>query len=76
MNDKDSSPNSTQIGYIKRSDQKNPGTISVTGTDHGQVAYKIECLDTNYGYIHGINGSGVHDKKCPRCPGEKQGIEF
>lgn len=65
----------TTIGYINVNKQKNHGTRSVTGTDYGQVAYKLECF--NCGYEYGANGTDIFfQRKCPKCQGGMTGLEY
>jgi hypothetical protein len=66
----------TQVGYINRNRQKCTGHRGVAGTDHGQQAYRMECLETNCGHVYGANGTDVFQRKCPRCGGGKPGITF
>lgn len=64
----------TQIGYVNRNKQRCAGHRGVAGTDHGQVAYRMECLDC--GHVYGANGSDVFQRKCPKCDGGRAGIPF
>ena len=64
----------TEIGYINKNRQKNQGTRGVTGTDHGQSAYKLECL--HCGNEYGANGTDVWLRKCPACHGGANGIDY
>ena len=66
----------TTIGYINRNKQKNHGTRGVTGTDHGQYSYKMECLEKGCGHKYGANGTDIFHRKCPRCQGGSEGIEY
>ena len=66
----------TTNGYINRNNQKVHGTRDVTGTDHGQYAYKLECLSSGCGYEYGANGTDIFQRKCPRCQGGNEGIEY
>ncbi|MFA0256074.1 hypothetical protein [Vibrio breoganii] len=66
----------TQIGYINRNNQKNHGTRGVAGNDHGQVSYKLECLQSGCGAIYGANGTDVFQRKCPKCQGGLPGIGY
>ena len=47
----------TTIGYVNRNNQLVQGTRGVTGTDHCQVSYKMECLEKDCCFIYGANGS-------------------
>ncbi|WP_409422740.1 hypothetical protein ABHF91_06995 [Pseudaeromonas sp. ZJS20] len=66
----------TKIGYVNRNNQKNHGSRGVSGTDHGQVSYKLECLNPNCGHVYGANGTDIFQRKCPKCQGGIDGIEF
>ena len=66
----------TQIGYVNRNNQRCTGHRGVSGTDHGQYAYRLECLNLNCGCIYGANGTDVFQRKCPRCGGGRPGIAF
>ncbi len=64
----------TKIGYINRNDQKCCGHRGVAGSDHLQLAYRMECLKC--GHVYGANGSDIHLRKCPQCQDDKKGIEY
>lgn len=64
----------TQIGYENRNRQRCHGTRGVPGTDHMQVAYRMECLDC--GHVYGANGSDIAGRKCPECQGGAAGIRY
>lgn len=65
---------SVQIGLVNRNGQRCCGHRGVAGTDHGQVAYKVEC--TRCGHVYGANGSDMHERLCPSCQGGQAGIRF
>ena len=71
---KDGSTKTTQRGYINKNNQKNLGTAGVEGTDHGQKAYKMQCLKC--GLEYGANGTDIWLRKCPKCQGGQPGIPF
>lgn len=73
---KSGSTDTTKIGFVNRNSQKNHGTRGVVGTDHGQVSYKMECLNDSCGHIYGANGTDIFQRKCPKCQGGKNGIDF
>ena len=73
---KNGSTKTTQIGYVNRNNQKNLGTRGVKGTDHGQYSYKLECLENCCGLEYGANGTDIFQRKCPRCQGGNEGIEY
>jgi len=73
---KNGSTKTTQIGYVNRNNQKNIGTRGVKGTDHGQSAYKLACLENSCGHEYGANGTDIFQRKCPRCQGGNEGIEY
>jgi len=65
----------TQIGYVSKNNrQKVHGHRNVSGTDHGQTAYKLECLICNN--IYGANGSDIFQRKCPSCQDGMPGIDY
>ena len=64
----------TRIGFVNKNKQKCYGQRGVPGTDHGQLAYRLECLEC--GYIYGANGSDIFHRKCPNCQGGAKGIDF
>jgi hypothetical protein len=65
---------SVQVGAVNRNGQRCCGHRSVAGTDHGQFAYKVECLLC--GHVYGGNGSDMHERLCPACQGGAPGIRF
>jgi hypothetical protein len=65
---------SVKIGYVNKNGQRCCGHRGVSGTDHGQRAYKIEC--TKCDHIYGANGTDVHLRLCPHCQGGAPGIEY
>ena len=66
----------TEIGYLNQNNQKNHGTRGKSGTDHLQYAYKLECLMPGCGHIYGANGTDIFQRRCPKCQGGKEGIDF
>jgi len=66
----------TEIGFINRNNQQCGGHRGVAGTDHGQYAYRMRCLEHSCHYIYGTNGTGIFERKCPKCQGGKNGILF
>ena len=64
----------TKVGYLNRNQQRCMGHRGVPGTDHGQLAYGMECLKC--GHIYGANGTDIFQRKCPECGGAKPGIPF
>ena len=64
----------TQIGYVNKNKQKCCGQRGIAGTDHNQLAYRMECLEC--GDVYGANGSDVHLRKCPNCQEGAKGIVF
>ena len=63
-----------KIGYLNRNNQKCQGHRGQAGTDHNQLAYRMECR--HCGHIYGANGSDVHQRKCPECQHGAAGIAF
>lgn len=70
------SSETTRIGFINRNNQKCGGHRGVDGTDHGQVSYRMECLQSGCGNEYGSNGTDIFQRKCPRCQGGRPGIPF
>ena len=68
------STKTTQIGYKNPNRQNVHGTRGIAGNDHGQVSYKLECL--NCGHCYGANGTDIFQRKCPECQGGRPGIEW
>ena len=66
----------TQIGYINRNNQEILGTHGKKGNDHGQYAYKDQCLENNCDFEYSANGSDLFQRKCPNCQGDKPGIDY
>lgn len=66
----------TQIGYMNRNNQLCTGHRGVTGTDHGQVAYRMVCMHAECGQVYGANGTDVFQRKCPACQGGAPGIPY
>ena len=66
----------TRIGFVNRNNQRCAGHRGIAGTDHGQFAYRIECLNPGCGHIYGTNGTDVFQRKCPKCQGGRDGIAF
>jgi hypothetical protein len=64
----------TAIGFVNRNGQRCQGHRGVPGTDHLQVAYKVEC--TLCGFVYGVNGSDIHERRCPECQNGKPGIRY
>ncbi len=71
---KNGSGESTQIGYENPNRQRCLGHCGVSGNDHLQFAYKMECLGC--GYVYGANGADVFQRKCPECQGGQAGIRY
>ena len=65
---------SVQIGSVNRNHQRCCGHGGVAGNDHGQYAYKVECLLC--GFVYGANGSDLHERKCPECQNGEPGIRY
>lgn len=65
-----------RMGYINRNQQICLGTRGVPGTDHGQVSYRMVCLNEGCGHMYGANGSDVHERKCPECQRGAAGIPY
>ena len=70
----DGSGESVEIGYLNPHDPQCCGHCGVSGTDHGQYAYKTEC--TICGYVYGTNGSDMYERRCPECQEGAAGIKY
>lgn len=64
----------TQVGYVNKNKQKCCGQRGIPGTNHGKLAYRMECLAC--GFVYGANGSDIFHRKCPNCQGGAKGIDF
>ena len=73
---KSGSTKTTAIGYINRNNQKNLGHHNKPGTDHGQVAYKMQCQINQCGHKYGSNGTDIFQRKCPKCQSGLPGIDY
>lgn len=65
---------SVQIGANNRNGQRCCGHRGISGTDHNQFAYKVEC--TACGYVYGSNGTDMHERLCPVCQNGRPGLRF
>ena len=63
----------TRIGYTNRNNQINLGHRGRSGTDHCQLAYKLQCNDC--GHEYGANGADIFQRKCPNCQDGRPGID-
>jgi hypothetical protein len=72
----DGGTETTAIGYLNRNKQKCCGHRYIAGTDHGQVAYRMECMQPGCGHIYGANGTDVFQRKCPNCQNGAPGITY
>jgi len=70
------STDTTKIGYVNHNNQRCSGHRGMEGTDHGQYAYRMECLEAQCGSVYGANGTDVFQRKCPSCQGGSAGIDF
>lgn len=71
---RDGGGRTTRIDYVNRNKQKCAGHRGRAGTDHNQLAYRMECLSC--GNVYGANGSDVFQRKCPNCQNGEPGIGF
>jgi hypothetical protein len=70
------STDTTQIGYVNGNQQRCAGHRGRAGTDHMQLAYRMECQMPGCGYVYGANGTDVFQRRCPKCQGGRPGIAF
>jgi hypothetical protein len=66
----------TKIGYVNRNNQIVLGTRGIKGNDHGQLSYKLKCLNDDCEQEYGANGTDIFQRKCPECQGGIKGIDF
>jgi hypothetical protein len=66
----------TRIGYVNRNSQLCTGHRGVPGTDHGQVSYRMVCMQAECGHMYGANGTDLFQRKCPNCQGGVAGIPY
>ena len=64
----------TKIGYINRNNQKNLGHQGKPGNDHYQLLHTLQCQKC--GHEYGSNGSGIFQRKCPKCQGGAAGLSL
>ena len=65
-----------KIGIKNRNRQLCLGTRGKPGTDHGQVSYRMVCLNEGCRHMYCDNGSDVHMRRCPACQGGAPGIPY
>ena len=70
------STETTRIGYINENQQRCAGHRGISGTDHRQRAYRVECLKPGCGHVYGANGTDIFQRKCPKHQGGAPGIPF
>lgn len=66
----------TKVGYVNRNAQMCTGHRGTSGTDHGQVAYRMACMRADCGHVYGANGTDLFQRKCPRCQGGAAGLDY
>ena len=71
---RDGGGRTVKIGYVNVKGQECQGHRGQAGTDHNQLAYRMECRHCSH--IYGANGSDVHRRKCPECQGGAASIAF
>jgi predicted Zn-ribbon and HTH transcriptional regulator len=62
----------TEIGYINRNRQEVLRKTNLRGNDNNQYVYVLKC--NRCGFVYGVNGSDVWQRKCPKCQGGKKGL--
>ncbi len=70
------STDKTSIGYINRHQQMCTGHRGTPGTDHGQVAYRMVCMNAACGAVYGANGTDVFQRRCPHCQSGAPGLPY
>lgn len=66
------SKGTTIPGYKNANGQITIRNTGIPGTDHLQSVYHIVC--SGCGNNYGVNGSDIHDRKCPKCQGGMPGL--
>ena len=64
----------TGIGFINKNRQQVIGATNLSGNDHNQRVYILQCLKDKYKY--GANGSDIWQRKCPKHQGGKPGLKY
>ncbi len=64
----------TEQGYRNRNGQTVIRRTDSPGNDHNQVVYELEC--DACGCLYGANGSGIWQRKCPKCGGGRPGLSY
>ena len=64
----------TSAGFVNRNRQEVLRNTGLPGTDHGQSVYAIRCGECRVEY--GVNGSSIHQAKCPSCQGGAAGLSL
>ena len=67
---------STRIGYVNRNQQLCTGHRGKAGNDNLQYSYRLLCLNDQCGHTYGANGADIFQRKCPKCQGGTEGIEY
>lgn len=64
----------TLPGYTNRNNQRVVRNTGITGNDHNQVVYELECLKC--GQKYGANGTDIFQRKCPNCQAGAKGLSY
>lgn len=73
-NDSAGGMGTTAPGYKNRNTQVVIRKTSLSGNDHNQRVYVLEC--SRCGHLYGANGSDIWQRKCPACGGGRAGLGF
>lgn len=64
----------TVVGFVNQNGQITIRNTGLLGTDHLQYVYQLSC--SHCGHNYGVNGSDIHDRKCPECQGGAAGLDY
>lgn len=64
----------TDPGYRNRNGQIVVRRTDQRGTDHYQWVYVLRCEEC--GHVYGVNGSDIHERKCPACQDGRPGLSL
>jgi hypothetical protein len=66
------SKGTTTTGFVNPHGQVTIRNTNHHGNDHLQYIYQMACSCCGHNY--GVNGSDIHERKCPKCQGGKPGL--
>lgn len=62
----------TTPGYINTNGQVVIRNTGKPGADHLQKIYQLGC--SNCGFVYGVNGADIFERKCPACQSGEPGL--